>query len=296
MIISLAGGDTIRIDEQFHNLGWDRIETFQFDDQTLTFQQMVERLMDQAGTSGNDTIVGFSGGDTLVGRGGNDVLIGGEGNDLYIYRTGDGDDAIRDGGASATDSLRLDGFAFADAAFTRASDDSDDLIISFSGGGSVRIDEQFHYSAWDRVESFQFDDQSLTYQQLVGHVVDQAGTSGNDTIIGFSGADTLIGRGGNDVLIGGEGNDLYIYRPGDGDDAIRDGGASATDSIRLDGFSFADATFTRASDDSDDLIISFSGGGSVRIDEQFHYSAWDRVETFQFNDLTVSYSDILGFV
>ena len=66
------------------HVSWDRIETFQFDDQTLTYQQVIARLMDQAGTSGNDTIVGFSGTDTLIGRGGNDVLIGGEGNDLYI--------------------------------------------------------------------------------------------------------------------------------------------------------------------------------------------------------------------
>ena len=56
------------------------------------------KLLAQASTSGNDTIIGFNTADVLQGGAGNDTLDGGAGDDTYIYARGDGNDVITDGG------------------------------------------------------------------------------------------------------------------------------------------------------------------------------------------------------
>jgi hypothetical protein len=69
-----------------------------------------------------------------------------------------------------------------------------------------------------------------------GTVIENArGGSGDDTIFGNEtqnllfgndGADTIQGNGGNDVMRGGLGNDTYVWRLGDGRDAIVETGSS----------------------------------------------------------------------
>lgn len=47
------------------------------------------------------------------------------------------------------------------------------------------------------------------------------GGGGADRLIGGGGADTLQGQKGDDTMKGGGGNDLFLFKPGDGDDAIQ---------------------------------------------------------------------------
>jgi Ca2+-binding RTX toxin-like protein len=136
----------------------------------------------QAGSGGNDTLVGTAGADTLtggdgddniegragadrlLGEGGNDTLMGGDGAD--ILNGGDGDDFIF-GGATSAD-LR-------DVVFAGAGNDSVD-----GGYGNDEI----------------------------------SGQDGNDTIAGGFGSDTLNGQNGDDVITGSALSDLVSGNAG----------------------------------------------------------------------------------
>jgi Ca2+-binding RTX toxin-like protein len=59
------------------------------------------------------------------------------------------------------------------------------------------------------------------------------GFGGNDTLIGSARADELHGGSGNDFLRGGGGSDRYFWSPGDGNDRIEDGSASAIEGDEL---------------------------------------------------------------
>ncbi|QDH73169.1 calcium-binding protein [Brevundimonas sp. M20] len=297
LILTFADGGTVRIDDQFHSNGWDRIENFVFSDATLTAAQVNVRLLQQAGTSGNDVIRGFSTDDIMEGGEGDDLLIGGAGNDTYLYALGDGHDVIDDGGIISVDTLQMSGIALADVLFTRDPANANDLILTFADGGTVRIDDQFHSNGWDRIESFVFSDATLTAAQVNVRLLQQAGTSGNDVIHGFSTDDILQGGLGNDQLFGGAGNDTYIYALGDGQDVIFDSGIGGFDTLTFLNIDLATTTFSRAADDADDLIITFADGGSVRVDEQFDSLAWYRIEAFDFGAAgTFNHADILGML
>ena len=82
------------------------IEYFQFaDGQILTYNQMIDKGFDIAGTPGDDTLAGTAtvdritggdGNDVLAGNTGNDTLTGGQGDDTYQFNIGDGVDLIDD--------------------------------------------------------------------------------------------------------------------------------------------------------------------------------------------------------
>lgn len=296
-LILTIGSGSVRVDGQFDGLGWDRIENFVFADQTLTWSQVITHFLEHAGTAGADTIRGFATNDLMIGRGGDDLLLGGAGDDTYIFTANDGSDTVRDGGIASVDTVRFDGVNFADVTFSRASNNSNDLILTVAGGGTVRIEGQFDSLGRDRIEYFQFADQTINWVAAAARVLEQAGTSGNDTIRGFATDDVIEGRGGDDFLIGGAGNDTYIYRAGDGNDVISDGGIGSIDYLDLIGINLSDVTFSRATDDANDLIMTFAGGGSVRIDDQFDSLAWFRMESIHFaSGETLTHADILGFV
>jgi uncharacterized surface protein with fasciclin (FAS1) repeats len=63
------------------------------------------------------------------------------------------------------------------------------------------------------------------------------GGDGNDILFGNRGADRLEGGAGNDRLIGGHGKDTFVFRTGDGKDAIR-GFQDGQDTIDLSGTAF----------------------------------------------------------
>ncbi|MDP1673477.1 MAG: putative Ig domain-containing protein, partial [Burkholderiales bacterium] len=62
----------------------------------LTYEQVLERGFDLAGTTGNDVLRGTNIHDRFEGGVGNDVLTGGAGSDTYFFSAGDGIDTIND--------------------------------------------------------------------------------------------------------------------------------------------------------------------------------------------------------
>ena len=79
-----------------------QIERFIFDDGTsLDFTQIVERVLTDARTTGDDAIYGLLNDNTLDGGAGNDYLSGGAGADTYVFGRGYGRDVIEDNDASS---------------------------------------------------------------------------------------------------------------------------------------------------------------------------------------------------
>jgi Ca2+-binding RTX toxin-like protein len=280
-------GGSIVIHNQFNSLGWDVIETIRFDDNTTwSLQTAKNMLIAQAETSGNDSVLGFSGADTLDGGAGNDTLEGGAGNDTYVYSSGGGNDVLNDNSnGDPTDTLLLHGITTGAVTVSRPA--PGDLLLSFAGGGSVKIPGQFNSLVWNLVESIRFDDGAVwSLQDLKNTLIAQSETAGNDVVRGFAGNDTLDGGVGNDTLQGDKGDDSYVYSSGGGDDVIDDlGASSANDQLLLHGITPADVTFQRPT--ASDVKLVFASGGSVTIKDQVQSLGWNVVENIRFDDATV---------
>jgi Ca2+-binding RTX toxin-like protein len=70
------------------------------EDTLVTIENVVGGLSSDAitGSTGANRLEGGAGNDTLSGGGGSDTLLGQGGNDTIAYTTGDGNDALVDGG------------------------------------------------------------------------------------------------------------------------------------------------------------------------------------------------------
>ncbi|MCP1456103.1 calcium-binding protein [Pseudomonas kilonensis] len=191
------------------------------------------------GGSGNDTLDGGAGTNQLFGEAGNDViqvaynsrsntLAGGAGNDTltggyfadtYLFNLGDGQDTIieNDPGYGEADTLRFGpGILTSDIIMRRSG--SDLLFVHRNGTDQVTVRGWFDgvtssaaavtQSVLERVE---FADGTLwTWADIAATGLNQAGTAGDDALIGFNGNDIIRGGSGNDTLDGGAGtNQLF---------------------------------------------------------------------------------------
>jgi Ca2+-binding RTX toxin-like protein len=260
------------------------------------------------GGDGNDTLYAGTGNDTLSGGAGGNFLYGGPGNDTYIFTSG-AHNYISERNEGGTDQIILpSGITSGDVSFSRI-DGIDglgnfhDLLITFSGGGSIQIDNQFDSSETGyHVETLVFSDSStidltsLSNVPYVGTANDDdisvpsgagdvtiQGLAGNDTITVHDGNNVLDGGVGNDNLNGGTGNDTFIASPGY-DTITEEGG---TDTIQIPvGYTASDVTFylaTTGPDASTSLVVSIAGLGEIRITDQF-YSSANAVEQLHFMD------------
>jgi Ca2+-binding RTX toxin-like protein len=92
LVIKIVGTiDQLTVKEQFVNtlpngFNPNRIEFFSFADGiTWTAASMDLRVLQAAGTAGNDIVVGYEQDDLINGQGGNDTLTGGLGADRFIF-------------------------------------------------------------------------------------------------------------------------------------------------------------------------------------------------------------------
>ena len=200
LIVTLASGDTMRIEGQFNFaswFAWNDIEHFDFANGTsLTDIQVAAAML--GGTSGSDHLVGTFRTDVLDGGAGNDLLEGGDEADIYVFGLGYGEDEIRETVTQAIlseqDQLRFGpGITLEDLAFER---DGNDLIISMVGtSDALTITGQFAYSSWYTwwdVDQFRFDDGSTLSAVDVQQII-LTGTTDDDHMVGFMTGDTLNG-------------------------------------------------------------------------------------------------------
>jgi Ca2+-binding RTX toxin-like protein len=158
----------------------------------------------------------------LIDQGGHTVSGGSDDDSFVYFKAATGNTIISDGGLTY-DRLILPDLDPADVSMSRA---GDDLVIAIaSTGATLTIQRQFEAFArgvnYQQIEEFRFADGTVwTPDDVRTHLLAQAKTAGDDTIVGFETADTLDGGAGNDLLEGQGGGDTYIFGRGCGHDTI----------------------------------------------------------------------------
>ncbi|WNM62097.1 calcium-binding protein [Candidatus Nitrospira neomarina] len=240
-------GETITMQEfaeatytgPFGTQWFNRIEHVVFADGTfLQWYEILEQVVARQATTGDDTIYGFSYEDVLDGGAGNDFLSGGNENDTYVFNVGYGHDTIHENmtriNSGQTDTVRFgSGVQLNEVTFGRTGN-SDDLVIGVSPTDTLTIEQQFTATytgpfgtQWmERIERFEFqvDGQlvTLTADDVILKVLEQASTEGDDIIYGFDREDVLDGGAGNDFLSGGNESDTYRFGLGYAQDTVED--------------------------------------------------------------------------
>jgi trimeric autotransporter adhesin len=295
VIIKITGtADQVTLYHQmypgFYGLPY-RIESVAFaNGQQITAAELDQIVINAQATPGNDTLVGFDGSQTFDGGLGNDLLRGLAGGDTYLFGRGSGLDTVDDSG----DTGPIDSIVFApglSASDIQISHVGDDLVIKIIGTTdqlTVKDMYRYFYDYYQTIEQFKFYDGTIWTSDIVKVLLlEQAKTTGNDTIVGFSDSrDILDGGAGNDFLSGSAGGDTYVFGRGYGADVINDGVSSP----ELDTVVFksdirpGDLTLTRS---GSDLIIAITGTpDQLTIFNQYQSETWT-VEEFRFTDGTV---------
>ncbi len=303
LLLDFGGGDMVVIIGFFANSGGgNTIDEFFFagDGITLTSADILNLMIANQQSAGNDVITGFRNSEILEGGLGDDYISGGDGADTYIFNLGDGNDIIDDNGFFDTDVLNIVGYASTDASFTRMPGYDSDLLITFASGDSIRIHNTLNQNINDQIEQISFSGDGVVYTMNDIRVILITGqqTTGDDAITGFVTADTLEGGLGNDFLSGGRGSDTYIFNAGDGRDIIQDNGTGNTDVLQIQGYASTDASFSYVPGSSTDLVISFTNGDQIIIRDTLNGSFVNQIETITFDGDNVSYNmaDIRGIL
>ncbi len=252
-------GGRITVVRGLYEYGRQGIEEIVFDDGTVWQRDSFgTRIAEAQATPLNDRLVGTSLADTLVGGRGNDRIEGLGGNDVYVFARGDGADDILE--SAGTDTLRISGYALAEATLSRRGLTGADLIIRLQDGDQIVVIGAFS-DANRQIERIEFADSGefILAADIPALIEAARDRTGDDEITGTAAADTLEGGRGDDLLDGGQGNDAYIYRTGDGDDRIADTGTSVQDRLALD-ITVDELVYAlRLTPDSNDVVLRLPG-------------------------------------
>ena len=290
LVLTFVGtDDRIEIRNTLTDTYYDKIEQIRFEDGTAwNFTQIVDEMIRDQATSGNDAVSATIEADTLYGNLGNDTLFGGDSGDTYVFNRGDGQDLIEDNGFGDTDVLLIKGYTPAEVIVKPAANGVDLVLTFLNTSDSIVIRNTLTDEYYDRVEQIRFEDGTIwSFAQIIDEMVIDQVTNGNDSILASSAADTLYGNLGNDTLHGGDGGDTYIFNRGDGQDLIDDNGFGDTDVLVLKGYTPAEVVL-RPSTSGSDLLITFLGSSdSIVVRNTLTDAYYDRLEEIRFDDGTV---------
>ncbi|MGE3989701.1 choice-of-anchor I family protein [Pseudorhodoplanes sp.] len=221
------------------------------------------------GTDEKEALNGGIGDDTLDGSLGKHKMTGGEGDDTYIVGNkgskvieaeGEGTDTVE-----TSISFKLPKFVenlilTGDADLKGTGNNEDNVITGNDGDNKLAGsggDDTLDGSGGDDTLDGGKDNDTLL------------GGDGNDRLKGGDGDDILEGGAGDDFLEGGKDNDTFVFRPGFGDDEIKDfrglnlGGG---DIIEFDASIFADADAVRAATiDNGNTLTIVAGADSILL-------------------------------
>ena len=239
-----------------------------------------EELLD--GTDGNDTIeasdiavLDSDASQIVIGGRGNDELDAEGGRNVFVFRDGDGVDWL-DLRNESEDVIFLADATFDDLQFTLMEDSDDDIIIDIAGQGALYLEDGA--DAGNTISLVLADGTVITSQEFVELITARQGTDGTDVIEGTEFDETLEGGLGIDFLEGDDGDDLYIYTAGDGPDRFRDNSGEfdpENNTIELRGYNIEDATFSRSPMQITDVVLSFSDGGYVILENMLSFVSGD---------------------
>jgi Ca2+-binding RTX toxin-like protein len=287
------------------------IERFIFGDgSSMDEAQIVEQVLRNARTDGDDAIYGMPNVNTLDGGRGRDYLSGGQGSDTYIFGRGYGHDQIEDNDSSfkalggSPDTLRFaDGLIWSDFDFVREAD-PDTLTLRVKGtNDAVTLQDFLEFLPFieflNRIETLVFGDRTQwSWLELLQHFIDIARTTGNDRIHGFLTQDLIDGGAGNDRLEGKDGDDIYVFARGYGNDTIFDSPTpegsyfpTTNDRILFQDLAVNDVEFSRT---ALDLIITIrTTGERLVLENQYVREGGQKhaIEYFEFTDRTLVYTN-----
>ncbi|MEM1049027.1 MAG: calcium-binding protein [Pseudomonadota bacterium] len=310
MLITFDGApdDSIIIVNQFRVSSFGatpqpRLDLIRFaDGSTIDFAEASEFLFASLVGDGDDVAEGSNTNDVLVFSAGNDTLSGNGGDDVYIRNAGTpGDDVIdEDGGTGDVETLVLFGLTPADVILTR---EGNDVLLTLPLG-SVRIVSQLGTGGQHRVEEVRFvpvtadiDNPSAVWTAVdIAAALNPAdaidtlleGTSDPETLNGNGTDQILDGKEGNDILQGRFGSDIYLWRPGDGNDEIRENGeldSRSVDRIQLLGLNPDDVLLARIP--GNELTITQVATGEVLTVINHFSGPKSAIEFLVFEDGTV---------
>jgi len=221
-----------------------------------------------------------------------DAHIGTFASDTFIVNPDGGTDVLNFSFGNELDTVIIRGATLDELEFSipDAQGFASDVIMTFPDGSSVLL-ATFLQSNISFV--FEEDGLVLTPEETRLAVFEDFFTDGDDEIGGISSADVLEGGLGDDVISGGRASDTYIFNVGDGDDTYEENGDRLDedghqDIVEIRGYNLADATFSRATPGSSDLLISFGNGDSIRLVGTLDDSSTDYFEIIRFDDVEIT--------
>ncbi|MCW3784203.1 calcium-binding protein [Defluviimonas salinarum] len=268
VIVETYEGDLTLTYQAYYSIGNQNanIERIVFADAVLGEQDILNRVITDHVTEGDDIIYGTRRNDTIDGGAGNDTMIGGAGNDYY-YVDSPGDVVVELANEGTSDRI------FSPLDWTLG-DNIERLILTGTaaiyGTGNALGNQIDGNNGANLLSGLDGDD-------------DLRGLGGDDTLDGGNGNDLLDGHIGDDILIGGAGADVFRFRSTKwGTDTIADfnaldGGANEGDVMRFEGLltgTFAylgDGAFTGGSDNTearvegDRVLVDTDGNGVADI-------------------------------
>jgi len=285
---------------------------YKFNDQTISFDDLLKIALNYEGTSGADIVSSlgnsnvssgdyytssdekiintYDGVDSISVGGANFTVTAGKGDDLlysdrtegtnkYIFRPGDGNDTFYTPGNTV-------GISFEDAADGTAIS-LKDLSVELTGDYHVTL----KYTQHDTIEftsytysipnhSFTLSDGSFHYFDEITRI--ENGTSEAETISLSATAGSIVNSGAGDDIINDNGysDTVYTFNVGDGQDTIVE--SDGVDSITL-GINITSQDIVFERDDSSDLIIRYSATDTITVSNWFE-AIERQIESIVFND------------
>lgn len=272
---SVNSGGSVTVDGV--TSGDNREVLIRFADGTVWDEATLLRKADEnptlvTGTSGSDSLDGSSRADLIDGLTGNDTLDGADGSDIYVYRSGDGNDLIRDyGSALDRDVLNLLDLTRGQVTLSRVNDafgnGNDLLVTDHSTGQAVRVVGQFANAG---IEEIRFaDDVVLDLTAIQAETSQINGSAGNDYFnLNWSGFVLDPGAGDDVITVNRTGSGTILFGEGYGHDRLQSAlgaGFARTDTLYLQGLNPDDVTLTRASNglSGDGLTVTVNATGDT---------------------------------